>query len=108
LIHLEDDFFDFFHRLADGNRSPKVEKNMHVIINGVDERRRAAKILQDRRHVSMRRFAHRVIQQRLAVLRAEDQVNIQPRERLRHTLGRPCRAFVDGSPVPQGVALGWS
>ena len=80
---------------------------MHVVSHRVDERRRTFEILQDDSHVAVQRVAHRITQQRRAMLGAEDEVDVQAGERLGHDVGRPFRALDLRGMNSQGVALGW-
>ena len=83
---------DLFHGVADRDGAAQFKEDVDVIGDRVDEDGRAAEILQDGRHVTVQGVAHGVMQDGFAVFGAEDEVDVQPRERLWHGLKRPFRA----------------
>lgn len=85
-------FFDLFHRLADRYGAGKFKKHVNMILHGVDEHRIAAQVLEHGGHVGVQRISHSIGDEVLAVLGAEDKMDIETRERLRHGIGRPFRA----------------
>ena len=54
--------FDLFHGGTDGDGATGFKKNGDVIRDGIDEDGRAAKVLQDGRHVAVQGIAHGVVQ----------------------------------------------
>lgn len=47
--------FNFFHRPADALSPPKLEKDVDVVLDGIDDDRRTAEILEDSSHVGVKR-----------------------------------------------------
>ena len=86
--------FDLFHGGTDGDGATEFKENVDVIRDGIDEDGRAAKVLQDGRHVAVQGIAHGVVQEGFAVLGAKDEMDVQPREGLWHGLARPFRALM--------------
>ena len=84
--------FDLFHGVADRDGAAQFKEDVDMVRDRVDEDGRAAQVLQDGRHVTVQGSAHGVVQGGFAVLGAEDEVDVQPREGLWHGLARPFRA----------------
>ncbi len=84
--------FDILHGLADGDGPGKVEEDVNVVFDGIDEHRRTTKILEHRRHVGMQRISDGIMENSFAVLRAENEVDVKAGEGLGHGVKRPFRA----------------
>ena len=101
--------FDIFHGLADGDGPGKIEENVNVVFDGINARRRTAKILEHRRDVAMQRMAHGIMENSFAVLRAENEVDVKAGEGLGHGVKGPFRAgylfFVSFPRRRPGLAL---
>src|ERR1035438_1106262 len=73
-----------FHHRANRDRSSQLKQDVYVIFNGIDQDCVATEAFENRRRVPMQRFPHRSYEHRHAVLRAEDQMQVDFRQRLRH------------------------
>lgn len=87
-------FFDLLDDLADGNGSGQVEEQVGVVLHRIDKHGGTAEILQDAGHVAVERIAHGIGDEGFTILRAENEVDVEAGEGLRHRLGRPFRAWV--------------
>jgi len=77
--------FHRFHQLGDGDGAGKIAQDVNVILDAVDEDRFAADALQDSGHVGVEPCAEAgVFEERHAVLRAENNVDDDAGEGLRH------------------------
>jgi hypothetical protein len=63
---------------------PNIEENMNVIGNATHNDPRRFQISNDRGQISMHSRPNRIIQKRLPVLGAKDQMRVKLRKRLRH------------------------
>ena len=73
-----------FDGVAHRHRPTQFEQHMHVIVDRVDRLDRTTRIRRRGRHVGMQRFTHIILQPRLAMPRAEHEVQMNSRKRLRH------------------------
>jgi hypothetical protein len=99
--------FDLFHGIADRDGSAKFKENVNVVFDRIDQDWRAVQVLQNSGHVAVQGVAHRVMQNGFTIFSAEDEVKVEPGERLWHGLERPFRALICWAIPAQGVALGW-
>lgn len=86
-------FFNILDDLADRDGPSEIEKQVSVVFDGIDEDGSAVEVLQDGGHVGMQRAADGIGDDRIAVLGAEDEVDVQAGKGLGHWFGRPCRAL---------------
>jgi len=77
-----------------------------MILHRIDEDRCATEVLQNGRHVTVQGIAHAIMKHRRTALGAEDEMNVQPGERLWHWVVRPFRAFSFNRYNPR--ALPWA
>lgn len=99
-------FLNIFYDLADRNRSGQVEKQVGVVLHGIDKNRSASEILQDGGHVGVQCVADGIGDDGFAVLRAEDEVNMERASDCGMTWITLSGLWVDGWAATQGVALG--
>jgi hypothetical protein len=69
--------FNILHGGADSDGPGQFKEDVNVVFDGIDEHGRTAKVLQHDRHVSMERLAKPVGNDSLAILGAEDKMNVE-------------------------------
>jgi putative transposon-encoded protein len=85
-------FFDILDGGTDRDGAGQFKEDVNVVFNRVDEHGRAAKVLKNSRHVGMKRIANPVGNDSLAILGAENEMNVEACEGLGHDLDRPFKA----------------
>lgn len=85
-------FFDILDGGTNGDGAGQFKEDMNVVFDRVDEHGRTSKVLQHGCHVSMERIANAVGNDSLAVLGAENEVDVEACKGLGHGLDRPFRA----------------
>ena len=77
-------FLDLLNGRADGDGTGQMEEDMNVIIDRIDDVGRADEILKNGCHVGMQDGAHRIGDETFTMLGAEDKMNVEASEGLRH------------------------
>ena len=77
-------FLGFLDDLTQGDRAAELEEDMDVVLDGIDEDGGTAEIGEHLGHVAVQGVADRVGDQGFAAFGAEDQMNVEAREGLRH------------------------
>ena len=77
-----------------------------MVFRRIDKHWRTSQLLEHARHVSMERFPDRIVQDRVTVFGAENEVDVKTCERLWHDVRSPLQGY-RFTCYTQGVALGW-
>ena len=79
--------FQLFHQVRDGKRAREPNREMHMIPDPTDAIRLASRVARDGGEVSVEFWASSGIEQRSTLLRAENNVDDDEAQRLRHDAG---------------------